>query len=77
MRALGSIIPFSMGDGNTPFRVFIINERTCRDLMIPEDPVLQVAEKGLRETPYRLFLSSDTGYVSIGLLRHIMDAFTY
>ena len=77
MRALGSIIPFSIGDGQTPFRVFIINQKTCRDLMIPENPILPKAEKGLRDTPYRLFLSSETGYVSIELFRHIMDAFTY
>ncbi len=60
MRALGSVIPFSMGDGNTPFHVFIVNEKTCRALMIPEDPLLPTAEKGLRDTPYRLFLSSET-----------------
>ena len=54
-RSLGSILPFSMGDGNTPFRVFIINQKTCHDLMIPENPILPKAEKGLRDTPYRLF----------------------
>ena len=77
MRALGSYLPFSMPDGSTPFRVFIINEKTCRDLMIPENPILPTAEKGLRETPYRLFLSSETGYISTELFIIIMDAFTY
>ena len=76
-RALGSIIPFSMGDGSTPFRVFIINEKTCQDLMIPESPILPKVEKGLRDTPYRLFLSSQSGYVTIELFHTIMDAFIY
>ena len=77
MRALGSYIPFSMVDGNTPFRVFIINQKTCRDLMIPESPILPKAEKGLRDTPYRLFLSSETGYITTELFRRIIDAFIY
>ena len=75
-RALGSILPFSIGDG-TPFRVFIINLKTCRDLMTPENPLLPKAEKGLRETPYRLFLSSHSGYLTTELFRLIMDAFIY
>ena len=76
-RALGSIIPFSVSDGSTPFRVFIINENTCRNLMIPENPILPKAEKGLRDTPYRLFLSSHSGYLTIELFHIIMDAFIY
>ena len=75
MRALGSYLPFSMPDGKTPFRVFIINEKTCHDLMIPTNPLLPKVEKGLRETPYRLFLSSETGYISIELFKFIIDAF--
>ena len=74
-RALGSDIPFSTLDGNRPFRVFIINETTCRDWMISEDPIVPTAEKGLRETPHRLFLSSATGYITIDLFDRIMDAF--
>ena len=45
--------------------------------MIPENPILPRAEKGLRETPYRLFLSSHTGYVTIELFEIIIDAFIY
>ena len=76
-RALGCLIPFSLGDGSTPFRVFIINEKTCRKLMIPENPLLPKAEKGLRETPYRLFLSSPTGFLTTELFEVIMNAFIY
>ena len=45
--------------------------------MIPENPILPKAEKGLRETPYRLFLSSHSGYLTTELFRLIMDAFIY
>jgi len=74
-KSLGSIIPFSLNDGSTPFRVFIINQKTCRDLMIPENPIIPKVEKGLRNTPYRLFLSSHSGYLTIELFSIIMDAF--
>ena len=74
-RALGSYIPFSTLDGNTPFRVFIINEKTCGKWMNPETPIVPISEKGLRETPHRIFLSSETGYVTISLFNRIMDAF--
>ena len=75
-RALGSYIPFSTLDGRTPFRVFITNEKTCGKWMTPEDPIVPAEEKGLRETPHRLFLSSETGYVSTELFTCIMDDFT-
>jgi len=77
MRAYGSYKPFSIGDGNIPFLVFIVNRKTCRDLITQESPILPKAEKVLRETLYRLLLSSDTGYISIELFCRIMDALIY
>ena len=75
--SLGSVLPFSMGDGSTPFRVFIINEKTCRDLMISQNRIIPKPEKGLRDSPYRLFLSSRSGYLTIEVFEIIMDAFIY
>ena len=75
-RALGSYIPFSTPDGKTPFRVFIFNERTCHNLLIPKSPLVPSMEKGLRDTPYRLYLSSETGYINIALFDYIIEVFT-
>ena len=74
-RALGCYIPFSTLDGNTPFRAFVINEKTCKQLMTAELPMVPAAEKGLRETPHRVFYSSKTGYMSIDQFRPIMEDF--
>ncbi len=73
--ALGCYIPFSTLDGNTPFRAFVINEKTCKQLMTAELPMVPAAEKGLRETPHRVFYSSKTGYMSIDQFRPIMEDF--
>jgi len=73
---LGSFIPFSMVDGSTPFRVFI---SSTKDFPKSEDAEFTVApawEKGLRESPRRLFLSSKTGYISTDLFACIMKEFT-
>ena len=45
--------------------------------MFSDDPIVPTVEKGLRDTPYRLFLSSATGYISIELFDRIMDAFIF
>ncbi len=58
-----------------PFRVFIVNEKTIKDLMIPKCPIVLAAEKGLWETPHMVFYSNKTGYMSICQFRLIMEDF--
>ena len=43
--------------------------------MIPKCPIVPAAEKGLRDTPHRVFYSSKTGYMSIDQFRPIMEDF--
>jgi len=72
---LGSVIPFSMTDGNTPFIAFIVRTKglyKSGDLgfwLYPE------AEKGDPNAPHRVFLSSESGYISTDLFSCIMDEF--
>ena len=74
--ALGSYIPFSMVDGTTPFRVFVFRTKELEQSVDPELTLVPGEEKGLRGTPHRLFLSSESGYISTDLFRCIMEEFT-
>ena len=74
-KSLGSYMLFSTADGSTPFRVFVIREKTCRNVMNIEYPIVPTKEKGLRDTPHRVFVSSETGYISTDLFKRIMDEF--
>jgi len=74
--ALGSYIPFSMVDGSTPFRVFIIRTKEFHKSADLEEWVAPAKEKGLRDSPRRVFLSSETGFISNELFSVIMDEFT-
>jgi len=74
-RALGTYIPFSMPDGNTPFRVFIFKRDDSDKSDVPVTALAPTAEIGLREHPHRLFLVSDTGYLTIDLFKYIMEEF--
>lgn len=74
--ALGSFIPFSTAEGYTPFRVFIFREKFFAKAMEFFTALAPTEEKGLRDTPHRLFLCSETGYVTIELFQIIMEEFT-
>ena len=73
---LGCYIPFSMPDGTTPFRVFIFRTgpNARGKAFVPAFEPKK--ERGFRNQPYRLFLQSETGYLTIELFRYIMEEFT-
>ncbi len=74
--ALGSYIPFSMPDGSTPFRVFIFKTGKLKKNLWISNALAPAWEKGLRGHPHRLFLQSESGYISTELFACIMDEFT-
>ena len=69
-------IPFSLGDGSTPFRVVIYKSDDLRKGAFSSSGLVPVEEKGLRNSPYRLFLESGTGYLTLELFEYIMEEFT-
>ena len=73
--ALGTYIPFSLPDGSTPLRVFILRTGKVKK---GEEITASLApnwEKGLRGDPHRLFLKSETGYLTNELFKYIMEQF--
>ncbi len=66
-------IPFSLGDGSTTLRVVIYKSSDLRKCTFYSSGLVPVEEKGLRDTPYRLFLESDIGYLTLELLEYIME----
>jgi len=73
---LGTYIPFSMPDGSTPYRVFIFRSGNLKDGETLKHAVGPTWEKGLRDDPYRLFLSSKSGFMTTELFDYIMEDFT-
>jgi len=73
--ALGSFIPFSMVDGSTSFRVFILRTKEHYKSASPDFWLAPKAEKYSRNAPHRLFLSSESGYISTELFACIMEDF--
>ena len=75
-KRLGTYIPFSLPDGTTPFRVFIVKD----DEMVDDDSMMVTFapgwEKGLRGDPHRLFLRSQSGFLNTELFAYIMQEFT-
>ncbi len=72
---LGTYIPFSLPDGTTPFRVFILKEK---DLNTDGGMCTVLAPKneiGLRGDPYRLYLASDSGFLNKTLFEYIIIEF--
>ena len=74
-RALGCYIPFSMTDGSTPFRVFIFKADKSDTCDCPVAAVEQIEEEETCDTPHRLFLVSEKGYLTIELFAYIMKEF--
>lgn len=74
-KAVGSVTPFSMVDGTTPFIVYVWKESKKRKAASsncqPEQNVTVV--RTVKQ--YRLYLSSDTGYMTIPMFRCIMEHF--
>ncbi len=68
--ALFCYIPFSLGDGSTPFRVVIYKSENLEKGAFSSTGLVPVEEKGLRDTPYRLFLESGTGYLTLELFKY-------
>jgi len=73
---LGCYIPFSMPDGSTPFRVFIFRTGPNARGKAFVPAFAPKEERGLRNQPYRLFLQSEKGYLTIELFQYIMKKFT-
>ena len=73
--ALGSAIPFSMIDGSSPFRVFILRTKEHFSGKDIEFFLRPAWEKKCRNRPHRLLLCSKTGYISNELFGCIMDEF--
>ena len=74
-KALGSIIPFSMGDGSTPFRVFIFKTGKSKKSGIPFTALTLNHEKWTPGAPHRLFFANETGYLTKEIFAVIMDEF--
>ena len=74
-KALGCYIPFSMPDGSTPFRVFILRSGSKKECRIHPLFLQPIAERKLRTQPHRLFLQSEKGFLTIGLFKIIMEDF--
>lgn len=74
-KTLGCYIPFSMPDGTTPFRVFIFKSGSGKEGRILQHAVVPRAERKLRTRPYRLFLQSKKGFLTIPLFKIIMEEF--
>ena len=73
--ALGCYIPFSMVDGSTPFRVFILKVRRrdiCEGYVESWAPDEEI---GLRGQLYRLFFASETGCLTIEIFKCIMEKY--
>ena len=72
---MGSVIPFSMVDGSTPFRVLIVRTKELYKSKDPEFWLSPEEEKTDPNAPHRVFLHSESGYISIELFSCIMDEF--
>ena len=73
--ALGSYIPFSLPDGSTPFRVFIVKTGKKGKKFSTDTALVPKKEKAILRRPHRLFLSSETGYISSEQFETIMAEF--
>ena len=73
--SLGCYIPFSMPDGTTPFRVFILKGEDLNKDGSKFTVVAPKKEKGFRDDPYRLYLSSKKGYLNKTLFEYIIIQF--
>ena len=75
-KALGCYIPFSMPDGSTPFRVYIFRAGKLKkgqeilEVLIPDE------KREFRSTPHRVYLASETGYLTKDLFERVMEEFT-
>ncbi len=72
---LGCYIPFSMPDGTTPFRVFIFKLEDMQKDGTPFRVLTPKKETGYRGDPYRLYLSSPTGFLNNSLFEYIIIKF--
>lgn len=74
--ALGCFIPFSMPDGNTPFRVFLFKNDKMKETDSPKIVVAPDEERWIRGEPFRLFLFSKTGFLTNPLFKIVMEHFS-
>ena len=72
---LGCYIPFSMPDGTTPFRVFIFKSEDLEKNGAGFEVLRPNREKGFRDDPCRLYLSSDTGFLNKALFEYVIIRF--
>ena len=75
-KALGCYIPFSMPDGSTPFRVYIFRAGKLKEGQELLDVVVPDTKFDSHFQPHRLFLASETGYLTTELFKRVMDEFT-
>ena len=74
-KAIGSVTPFSMVDGTTPFIVYVRRENLKRKDEGSKCQLEQNVRVVRTAAQYKLYLSSDTGYMTIPMFRSIMEHF--
>ena len=72
---LCSYIPFSMPDGTTPFRVYIFKSEDLGKKSVNFRVLKPAMKHGFTNDVFRLYLSSDTGYLNKTLFEYIMIKF--
>jgi len=75
-KALGCFIPFSLCDGSTHFRVFIFKVGSSGKAEADKrqnEPIVKVVSS---PSVHRVYLSSSTGYVTIALMKCILNEFS-
>jgi len=75
-KAVGSVTPFSMVNGSTPFRVFVKRVGKKRKAAGSEQQQEQDVRVIRTATSYKLYLSSESGYITLPLFRCVMEHFT-
>ena len=75
-KALCCYIPFSMPDGSTPFRVYVFRTGKLKkgqeilEVDVPDEEI------EFRSVPRRVYLASETGYLTTALFQRVMECFT-
>jgi len=69
-------IPFSMPDGSTPFRVYVFRAGKLKQDQEILDVVVPDKKFEFHSQLHRLYLASETGYLTKELFKRVMDEFT-
>ena len=75
-KALECFIPFSLCDGSTPFRVFIFRVGSRGKAEADKRQHEPIVKMVTSPSIHRVYLSSNTGYVTIPLVKCILNVFS-